>query len=184
MPITDLAVKEKDLVAATQGRGYWILDDLTPLHQIDKTILASPSHLFTPRATFRLAGRRSDEPRGMGTNPHFGVVLRYRLAEEPDPETEVKLRILDENGAEIRAFIRKPAEKEEKEENGPPAPPDPDDPPKVLDTKVVPARRKVRGHLVPVKAYQTAKKRRHEPRGREELVRHRAVDGLHPVSGE
>jgi len=82
VPVTDLAVKEKDLVAATQGRGFWILDDLSPLHQLSDEIAAAPVHLFQPRATHRLRGGQDDEPGTRGTNPPSGVVFHYSLAEE------------------------------------------------------------------------------------------------------
>ena len=83
-PITDLAVKEKDLVAATQGRGYWILDDLTVLHQATDDTENASVHLYAPRAGYRLtAGSRSDDPGAAGTNPHVGVVFHYSLADQP-----------------------------------------------------------------------------------------------------
>ena len=54
VPITDLAVKNDDLVVATQGRSFWILDDLTLLHQLDEEKLKQDVSLFTPRTTYRL----------------------------------------------------------------------------------------------------------------------------------
>ncbi|MDA8017282.1 MAG: glycosyl hydrolase [Thermoanaerobaculia bacterium] len=91
VPITDLAVKEKDLVAATQGRGFWILDDLSLLHQIEAGGDASSSdhHLYAPRTTLRLAGFRgfgsSDRT---GADPATGAVLRYHMAALEDGESE------------------------------------------------------------------------------------------------
>jgi photosystem II stability/assembly factor-like uncharacterized protein len=52
-PIHDLVIKNNDLIAATHGRSFWILDDLTPLHQLSAEIMAGPAHLFRPRATVR-----------------------------------------------------------------------------------------------------------------------------------
>lgn len=105
VPVTDLAVKDRDLVVATQGRGYWILDDLSVLHQLSEDVLDQPVHLFTPRATHRIAtGRRRSG--SAGTNPPSGVVLRYRLAEAPAADAEVTLEILDENGDVLRTFER------------------------------------------------------------------------------
>ena len=116
VPVTDLAVKEKDLVAATQGRGFWILDDLTPLHQMDPAIAEQPAHLFAPRPVYRLAGGRSRrEPVDMGKNPPAGVVFHFWLGEEPDEEAAVELEILEADGELIRSFTRKPKPGEEKE---------------------------------------------------------------------
>lgn len=129
VPITDLAVKEKDLVAATQGRGFWILDDLSPLHQLTEEIAQAPAHLFQPRPTHRLRGGQDDEPGTRGTNPPSGVVLHYLLAEEiggeddaddegEDGEEEIafQLEILEDDGDVIRTYTRKPDEGEEEDE--------------------------------------------------------------------
>jgi hypothetical protein len=55
VPVYDLLIKNHDLVAATHGRSFWILDDLTPLHQLTEQVLGAPAHLLAPRPTFRLA---------------------------------------------------------------------------------------------------------------------------------
>ena len=121
-------------IAATQGRGYWILDDLTTLHQLTDEVRGKVVHTFTPRPTLRIAGRRSRNPRAMGTNPSNGVVLRYLLAEEPAAETKVSIRILDAEGSEIQSYVRKPnpdeQEKKEEDESRTGT-----EPPKVLDAK-------------------------------------------------
>ncbi len=129
VPVTDLAVKERDLVVATQGRGYWILDDLTTLHQLSHETLSSAVQLLTPRPTYRIATGRS---RGgaAGTNPPSGVTLRYRLAESPAVDARVELEILDEDGSVLRTFERAPESDD--------APPHPDvarygSDPRVLD---------------------------------------------------
>jgi len=75
-PIYDLAVKEQDLVAATHGRSFWILDDLTPLHQWREDIARSAAHLFAPRPAYRLvAPLHSGNPSGPGKN--YMVALGY-----------------------------------------------------------------------------------------------------------
>ncbi|MCP4661109.1 MAG: exo-alpha-sialidase, partial [bacterium] len=116
VPITDLAVKEKDLVAATQGRGYWILDDLSPLHQLEAEVVSAPAHLFAPRPGYRVPGFHFHGAVNMGRNPPVGVVFHYLLGEEPSAETEVRLEILEADGELIRAYTRKPEPGEEKEE--------------------------------------------------------------------
>jgi hypothetical protein len=58
-PVTDLAVHRQDLVVATQGRSFWILDDLTPLHQVDEAAAAETAFLYKTRDTYRMrSGRR------------------------------------------------------------------------------------------------------------------------------
>jgi photosystem II stability/assembly factor-like uncharacterized protein len=64
VPIYDLVIKEHDLVAATHGRSFWILDDLTPLQQLTDQVLSAPTHLFAPRPTYRLP-----PPMGYGRPP-------------------------------------------------------------------------------------------------------------------
>jgi len=104
-PITDLAVKEGDLVAATQGRSFWVLDDLSPLHRLSPDVAREDVRLLEPRAIQRLL-------------PSPGVVIHYWLKEEPLPETALSLEILDSAGGVLRRFERKPAdEKRAREES-------------------------------------------------------------------
>jgi photosystem II stability/assembly factor-like uncharacterized protein len=81
VPITDLTVKNGDLVAATQGRAFWILDDLTPIRRLTEEVVASKVHMFEPRDTYRMRSFRRPIP-GVGQNPPGGVVLHYYLQEE------------------------------------------------------------------------------------------------------
>ncbi|MDH7513182.1 MAG: hypothetical protein QHH14_09580 [Clostridiales bacterium] len=101
VPIHDLVVKDDDLVAATHGRSFWILDDLTPLHQLDEKVAASKFHLFKPRDAYRLRGTRADIP-GLGKNPASGSVIYYHLREKP--KGELTLEFLDSEGNLIRKF--------------------------------------------------------------------------------
>ena len=125
-PITDLAVKDRDLVAATQGRGYWILDDLTVLHQFDENVPAKAAHLYEPRDAIRLtAGGRSDDPGAAGTNPPVGAVLRYSLGDDLPDDVELSLSVFEARGSEpIWTWTRKLPDGDEEEESGPNAPPD------------------------------------------------------------
>ena len=112
VPITDLAVKEQDLVAATQGRSYWILDDLTVLHQMGDSVAEADAHLFEPRPSYRLGGGGDffGPPPNTGENPPDGVVFNYFLAATPSEDSELELEILEANGDGIMTFTRKPAE--------------------------------------------------------------------------
>jgi photosystem II stability/assembly factor-like uncharacterized protein len=99
-PVTDLAVKEDDLVVATQGRAFWILDDLTPLRQWSDGLAAERAHLFPPRPTVRIPVERyepepSHAPPALGENMPEGVVLYYWLAEAPAEKDVVRLEISD-----------------------------------------------------------------------------------------
>ena len=120
-PITDLAIKEQKLVAATQGRGYWILDDLTVLHQLDE----DDSGLYKPGDAYRLTAgsQRRDAQGTAGTNPHPGVTFYYALAEELADDTEMSLSVMPAGSDQaIWTWTRKPAEEPE-EKPGKDAPP-------------------------------------------------------------
>src|SRR6185503_12305931 len=56
VPIHDLVVKDNDLIAATHGRSFWILDDLTPLHQLTPEVARADRHVFKPRDVWRVRG--------------------------------------------------------------------------------------------------------------------------------
>lgn len=110
VPIHDLAVKNNDLAAATHGRSFWILDDLTPLHQLNENTADQDVFLFKPRDAYRMEGRSFPIP-GMGENPPSGSVIYYYLNEKP--ETSVVLEFLDEEGRLIRRFSGKAHAEEE-----------------------------------------------------------------------
>ncbi len=100
--VTDLAIRHQDLIAATQGRGFWVLDDLTPLHQVMADLAEKEAHLFTPRDAFRLDSGGGSGPPHTGKNPASGAVLYYYLKEAP--EEPILLEILDASEAVIRTY--------------------------------------------------------------------------------
>ncbi|MFH1573023.1 MAG: glycosyl hydrolase, partial [Acidobacteriota bacterium] len=106
-PITDFAVHRQDLVVATQGRSFWILDDLTPLHQISDAVAAAQAHLHAPRKAYRMQEGGFREP-DAPERPPRGVLIYFFLAEKP--EKEVALQILDSKNNPIRTFSTKPDE--------------------------------------------------------------------------
>ncbi|HSG39518.1 MAG TPA: glycosyl hydrolase [Thermoanaerobaculia bacterium] len=120
VPVTDLTIKEGDLIAATQGRGFWVLDDLTPLREIagQRRIADAAVHFFPPRPTYR----QSDLGGGFGpdedANPRGGVALTYYLKQGLTAEQakQAKLEILTQDGKVIRTFQAKPAEKGKEQE--------------------------------------------------------------------
>ncbi|MDP6499579.1 MAG: glycosyl hydrolase [Candidatus Marinimicrobia bacterium] len=106
VPITDLTIRNNDLVASTQGRAFWILDDLTMIHQYKAKNLKKDFHLFTPRTAFRTSGGSSKSPL-IGQNPAIGAVMVYHLFEEVDEDTEIKLEILNQDKQVIRTITNK-----------------------------------------------------------------------------
>lgn len=100
VPITDLAVRDDDLLAATQGRGFWILDDLSPLQQERKSTRV---HLFEPREAWRTGGSSPERtPAKQGKNPPQGIVVNYWIGKDVKVGTTVKLAFLDPDGSVIR----------------------------------------------------------------------------------
>jgi hypothetical protein len=100
-PITDLAVHRQDLVVATQGRSFWILDDVTPLHTLTDDLRARSLHLFQPREATVARFGATGGARAPEDAPN-GVVLHYWVGEEV--EGEVEIEILDDTGTVIRDF--------------------------------------------------------------------------------
>ena len=113
VPITDLVVHDQDLVVATQGRSFWVLDDLTPLHQLTEELATEAQILFRPRDAYRVAAGRSRGSTGPENRP-AGAGITFYLAEEP--EQEVSLEILDAAGEVLREFIPKPEDGDDDED--------------------------------------------------------------------
>jgi photosystem II stability/assembly factor-like uncharacterized protein len=107
-PVYWMVVQEhfNDLVIATYGRGFWILDDLTPIQQMNQTVRDSSAYLFAPRATYRFRQSvvpvtMSDDP-SIGQNPAYGAAISYYL--KSAPAGDVRIRIEDAKGQVVRAF--------------------------------------------------------------------------------
>ena len=103
VPITDLAIKENDLIVATQGRSFWVLDDLTPLHQLSDEITKKDFWLYQPRSSYRMLGSSTENVTTAGQNPPNGVVIHYYFKAAPDSD-KVQLKILDKSGKLIKSF--------------------------------------------------------------------------------
>jgi len=102
-PVHWLVVQEhfNDLVVGTYGRGFWILDDITPIQRLDQEILDSDVHLFEPRSAYRFLPKAGpmevhDDP-AQGDNPPYGASIHYFLKRKPD--SDVTITILDEQGS-------------------------------------------------------------------------------------
>ncbi|HEY8293518.1 MAG TPA: glycosyl hydrolase, partial [Thermomicrobiales bacterium] len=116
-PIHDLIVQGSDLIAATHGRSFWILDDLTPLRQYTDDLRDATTHLFTPRDFVRLRvykGYGSDAGPGMSYRMAGTVVVTFKQKKKPNGETEEVLVNAGENppdGVIVRYFLKeKPTE--------------------------------------------------------------------------
>jgi photosystem II stability/assembly factor-like uncharacterized protein len=133
VPITDLAFhkREQELVVATQGRSFWILDDVALLYQLSPDRLKEAAHLFQPKDVIRGVRGGFEIPSGrpQGQNPASGVALYYSLAEKLKEKEEITLEILDDAGKPVKKYssVEKkddgPADPEE-EAFGPPRGPD------------------------------------------------------------
>jgi len=95
VPITDLYLQQDDLVVSTQGRSLWILDDVTPLHQLIDGIPRSRPVLLKPRDQVRNISNGYPD-NGPGANPPRGIQVHYLLDEETD--APIRFDILDSEG--------------------------------------------------------------------------------------
>jgi hypothetical protein len=109
-PVHDLVIKDNDLVIATHGRAFWILDDIAPLRQLTDGIKAEPAHLFQPSSAMRIrASTHGDTPlppeEPAGENPPPGAIFYYYL--KSAAQGEVKLEVLDARGQVVRSYSSK-----------------------------------------------------------------------------
>ena len=107
VPITDLAFhkRERELVVATQGRSFWILDDVPLLGQLSSGSLKEPAHLFQPKDVVHGAhGSEATPSRAVGQNPAGGAAIYYSLAAKPGEKEEIDLEILDAQGQLVKKY--------------------------------------------------------------------------------
>jgi photosystem II stability/assembly factor-like uncharacterized protein len=128
-PITDLIVKDDDLAVATNGRSFWILDDLSPLRQLTPQVASQDVILYKPAPTYRMNFPEFvDKRRPVGENPPNGAMVSYYLKNET--KGEVTLDISDSAGNPVRHYSSKPKNRFEQ----PPEWPDLEKPPELLPT--------------------------------------------------
>jgi photosystem II stability/assembly factor-like uncharacterized protein len=116
--IHDLAIEQDDLIAATYGRSFWILDDVTPLRQLNASMTSSGAYLFAPRTAIRV---RRDENQDTplppeipaGKNPPDGAILNYFLA--ANSTSDIQLEIYDLEGNLLHSYSNAPLPKENAE---------------------------------------------------------------------
>ncbi|MEY2557925.1 MAG: hypothetical protein QOE34_1350 [Verrucomicrobiota bacterium] len=118
-PVHDLVVKDDDLVVATHGRSFWILDDITPLRQVNVQSAQMDAVLYQPQTALRLHyPTEFDKRQPVGENPPAGAILNYFL--KTAAKDEVTLDILDAQGKLVRHL----SSKEKKANDQPPEWPD------------------------------------------------------------
>jgi len=102
-PIHDLVIKNDDLVVATHGRAFWILDDITPLRQLSDQVAKADVYLYKPPVMYRTYfAEFYDRHQPVGENPQHGAVISYYF--KSAPKGEVTLQIIDSQGTVVREF--------------------------------------------------------------------------------
>ena len=100
-PVHDLVVKDNDLVVATHGRSFWILDDVTPLRQVAGAAAGASVYLYTPATGYRLYyPDQVDRHPPVGQNPPAGILIDYYLP--ASPTAAISMDILDAQGSMVR----------------------------------------------------------------------------------
>ena len=102
-PVTDLLVHGNDLLAATTGRGVWVLDNIAMLRELRREVIQRPLHLCTPAPAHRLDQATGPTPQGWGRNPPPGIALDFLIGPGVNPTT-VRLDLLREDGTMVRTM--------------------------------------------------------------------------------
>ncbi len=130
VPVTDLTIqkREKDLVVATQGRSFYVLDNLPVIYQLAEA-QKSDVFLFKPEDTYRTSGGGGFNllpTATVGRNPANGALVNYYLKEKPTKE--LTLEFLDESGKVLRKYTKMPEPAGQVSPESPGAPPNSDPP--------------------------------------------------------
>jgi len=116
-PITDIRLHRNDLVLSTMGRSFWVLDNLTPLYQVDEQIVDADRHLFVPEDAYRMEYWGSQRGPSGPEYPPAGATIDFYLEEAPDQPITVDIRTDD--GQTVRRYVGV-TEQMKKEKSGPP----------------------------------------------------------------
>jgi photosystem II stability/assembly factor-like uncharacterized protein len=112
VPVHDLNIHNDDLIVATHGRSFWVLDDITPLRQMDANSANGEMFLYKPQVALRLHLPDAIERRGpLGDDPPLGAILDYYF--KVAPKEDVKLEILDGDGKLVRSLSSKESKEAE-----------------------------------------------------------------------
>jgi photosystem II stability/assembly factor-like uncharacterized protein len=105
-PVTDLMVRHDDLYASTEGRAFWVLDDLSAVRQMTDSVARTDAHLFAPRPALQAGGPNPPIP-GVGRNPPQGANIYYLLSAGFDTASTVAIDIVDARGLVLRGYSSK-----------------------------------------------------------------------------
>jgi len=107
VPVHDLTIKNDDLILATHGRAFWVLDNITPIRQMNSAASTDEAHLYHPATVVRFRGPGFTLPAGIpvGANPPAGAVIDYSL--KSAPKDQITLEIFDASGKLVRKYSSK-----------------------------------------------------------------------------
>jgi photosystem II stability/assembly factor-like uncharacterized protein len=113
VPITDLTIKENDLIVATQGRAFWSLDDLSIIQQKAAGITNTNLHVFAVNDAYLFDGYQNLNAKNAGMNPPNGAIINYFLKNITD-SSKISIEVFDKNKKSIKLFSNTAKEKEDK----------------------------------------------------------------------
>ena len=113
VPITDLTIKENDLIVATQGRSIWVLDDLSVVQQKQESISDKKLHVFAVNDAYRMEGSQNLMVKNAGFNPPNGTMINYWLKDIND-SSKVSIIIMDKQNKPIKTFKHDAKEEKDK----------------------------------------------------------------------
>ena len=112
VPVTDLTIKEDNLIVATQGRSLWMIDDLTLLHQLNEDIKSKSNILFKPKDSYRTKGRGGKKSKKSGTNLGNGIITYFNIKEYDKEKDSITLTFLTQKGDTLATFNNKAKKKD------------------------------------------------------------------------
>ncbi len=114
VPITDMTIKNDDLIISTQGRGIWMIDDLQIVREAASLNFATKPHLFEIGEAYRMKGQQAKETKGAGTNHPGGVNSSFYLSSFNEESDSISIHYLNEKGDTIRSYSSYAEKKEDK----------------------------------------------------------------------
>jgi hypothetical protein len=108
VPVTDLTIKENKLIAATQGRALWMIDDLNPIQQLASETQSNANiRLFTPAETYRMGGYSGGKSKFAGENHPNGVMVHFWIKDLPNEKDTIALAFYDADNKLVRRYTNK-----------------------------------------------------------------------------
>ena len=113
VPITDLTIKDNNLIVATQGRSLWIIDDLTLLHQLNSSLKSQNHILYKPKDAYRMPGTQTKDSKTEGKNHPAGVSTYFYLKNFDKEKDTVQLTYFNQKNDTIKSFSTGAKEKKD-----------------------------------------------------------------------